>query len=148
MDGVDLTADLTQAVRRAETKQRIAGLLGALTTSDRRAVLLDLLAEQDASAAPRPQATTPPAAASVRRRGGRPKKKAKSNGAGGAPQGRTEILIATLAPQPGLPIKAMSSAVYGDDSEANRNKTRSLLNALKKQGRVKSVAPGQWEVVA
>lgn len=45
-------------------------------------------------------------------------------------------------------IAAVSTKVYGDDSPENRSKTRSLLSALKGQGRVNNPTMGHWEVTA
>lgn len=143
-EGVDLTTDLLLAAQRNEAKQAVAVVLARfnLPAADRKAILLDLATEQPSAAPAAPRAAN---GVAVPRGGtrGRPRKRGK-NGAG---SGRTDVLVAALAPNPGMPIADLATAVYGDGSELSRNKTRSLLNALKKQGRVVSRATGKWEVV-
>lgn len=133
---MDLTADLSQALQRRETKRQIAKLLERLSASDRKAVLLDLIADGDDRAeAPEPK----PVAA------GRPPKPAETMGVE-AP-GRTDTLLRLLTEQPGTSIGALATRVYGDAGESSRNKVRSLLASLKKRGIVKNVGTGEWEVV-
>lgn len=136
---MDLTADLTLAARRAEAKQAVAAQLARFTlpAADRKAILLDLAMEvpvADTVATPQPRAT--PAA-----KRGRPRK--HTNGASGS---LTRKILATLGSEPGIPIRKLSTAVYGDDSKENRIKTRSLLNSLKKQGKVNNPETGKWRV--
>jgi hypothetical protein len=143
---MSLTVDLSQAVRRAESKKQVARMLADLPQADRRALLLDLLAE-DESIGNAQRAPSVPAPREVRKaRRGRPLKRRKTNGAGDD-AGRTDTLLATLRPSPGMPVRDLAAKVYPDVDEASgRGRTRSLLTSLKKQGRVRNTGPGQWEV--
>ena len=146
--GVDLTADLTLAARRNEAKQAVAAVLArySLPSANRRAILLNLAVDPAAVGVTPPVAQwTPPAGPTVRAaKRGRPRKAINGTGA----KGPTHTLMATLGPEPGMPIRKLSTAVYGDDSQKNRNKTRSLLNSLKKQGKVDNPETGKWKVTS
>ena len=149
---MNLTADLTLAARRAEAKQACAATLARfdLPPADRKAVLLDLAMDAGVAPATKPSTAqmTLPATNGSQRTAARGRPRKRTSGAGGSPQGRTETLLSTLAQHPGLSIREMSKAVYGDDTQLSRNKTRSLLNALKKRGRVKNPSTGVWEAAA
>ena len=127
---VDVTADLRRAIVRRETKGELAQVLHdrALNAVDRQSVLLDLLAEGMGQAAP-----------STR---GRPRKKK----GGSRTLGRTDKVFKALLEQHGMPIKELSVRTYGEDSKDAQNKTRALLTALKRQGRVNNPQTGYWEV--
>lgn len=151
----DLTTDdLTLAAMRAQARQALNGVLAKfpeLPHKDRRAVLLDLAMEpaahepQHSTAAPEPRPTH---ARTARR--GRPVRRGKTSGHAAAPdEGRTDTLLATLKPAPGMPVTQLAAVVYPDvDTKSGRGRTRSLLTSLKKQGRVRNPSAGRWEVVA
>ena len=46
-----------------------------------------------------------------------------------------------------MQIGDLAEHVYGDRTETDRNKVRSLLAALKKRGIVRNTGTGQWEVI-
>ncbi len=140
---MDLTADLSQAVRRAETKRQIAKLLDPLPAADRKAVLLDLIAEGSPSSAA-PEVVGPPPRAPV----GRPRILHPARPTDGeAATGRTDLLLGVLMEKPRTGIGDLAMRVYGDSGESSRNRVRSLLASLKKQDRVRNVGTGEWEVV-
>jgi hypothetical protein len=151
---VDLTAELTLAARRAEAKQALDAVLAQfdLPPADRKAILLDLAMAPPAATGPATKHSAAPVAQAAvvaprAAKRGRPHKRRNGSATHGAVAGRTDTLIATLSTRPGMPIVDLASTVYGDSSDTSRAKTRSLLAALKNQGRVRSVAAGQWEVV-
>jgi hypothetical protein len=142
---MSLTGDLAQAVRRAEAKKQVARLLAELPPEDRRGVLLDLLAgDEPAGVIERTRVSTVPRETQRSRRG-RPVRRAKANGA--APDaGRTDTLLAALKASPRLPVVQLAAKVYPElDDKTARGRTRSLLSALKDQGRVKNPETGHWE---
>jgi DNA-binding transcriptional ArsR family regulator len=70
-----------------------------------------------------------------------------SNGSGGPK--KTAIIIERLEKKPGTPIAELAQAAYGDATKQSQTKVRSLLAALKKQGRVKKMRgkkAGRWQI--
>lgn len=57
-----------------------------------------------------------------------------------------EAVIQALRAKPRASIKQLAVAVYGDETESHVGNVRANLTALGKQGRVKNVGFGQWEV--
>jgi hypothetical protein len=60
--------------------------------------------------------------------------------------GRTGTVVKTLRKHPQLSISKLTEIVYPGEKDA-RNKVRAILFALKRQGRIKNVGTGRWEVV-
>lgn len=133
-----IETDLAQALQRSRAKQAVSEALKSLPIADRRAVLFDVLAEVPTSAPPK--AAVPQAQRVNGERVGRPPR-----ASGAVTVGKTDAIVDALKGQPRMPIAQLSAKVYGDADRASQGKTRSLLAALKKQGRVKSVGVGQWE---
>jgi hypothetical protein len=136
---MDLSADLSRAVRRAETKRQISQLLVGLPADDRQAILLDLLAERASSGRPPRQVQNAPRDVGNGRQGHVAQVPEEG--------GRTDALVSMLKAKPGVSIGDMAEHVYGDLTEKSRNKTRSLLAALKKRNIVRNTGTGQWEVI-
>jgi hypothetical protein len=148
---VDLSADISQALLRNQTKEEVALLLARLTPSDRKAVLLDLITEgadkrQGVALAPvtpaAPVAAPPEPRARTfhlpaKKPAGRPK----------APTGLATTLLELVKQKPGAPIREHAEALYGDGGKHGQDKTRSLLAALKKQGLANNPESGKWEAV-
>ena len=107
--------------------------------SDRRSVLLDLLAE----CAP-PQHTPKSNAGFVDVGNGRGPKRQHSGMFEGT--GKIDAILATLKANPRIPILDLAAKVYGSNDKNGAAKTRSLLFTLKKKGRVRSPSHGLWEV--
>jgi len=57
-------------------------------------------------------------------------------------------LYSLLAASPGADYNSLALQLYGSDSVKNRNRLRSLIMMLKKQGKVRSQTTGKWEVVS
>ncbi len=158
------------AFDRARAKSAVVEALRALPGSVQEEILIELIAEmraarggapastgsaqRAASSAKTPEPPAPPVEGLPKKklpfkvkkgaaRRGRPKRRGKQ-----AVPGRTETLIAVLRSKPGISISELSMEVYGDASGETTAKTRSLLHALKKQGKVQSRGAGQWEVAA
>ena len=143
---MDFSADLSQAILRRETKEAVAALLGKLTPADRKAVLLDLLAEGAVAAPPLTQPATQVntmIAAAVARVA--PSKVAAVQQGGSAKLG--DRLLALVRQKPGMPISEMGQALYGDAGADGQNKARSLMASLRKKGLVESFATGKWKAV-
>jgi hypothetical protein len=55
--------------------------------------------------------------------------------------------IKFIEANPGCDYAAMAKAIYGDESEGNRNKARSTVHVLHhNDGIVESVGPGRWRI--
>jgi hypothetical protein len=148
---MDLTANLSQAARRAEAKQRLAAVLDdlGLPADDRRAVLLDLVVlVVDEKPAPRPSAPEP-VRHGIRATRGRPRRRGtrSANGGNGEEDGKTAALLELLAQHRGMPIKELATSIYGNAEVNSRDRLRSLLAALKKSGRASNYETGKWEVL-
>lgn len=155
-----LAATETKALEKARAKREVRRVvedaLARLDAADRRDVLADLFVDtadgpivvSPPSARPlngaRSEASSPPVGREQARRSGagRPKGSTAAN-----TSGRTATLLRVLAERPGMPIKEMAMAVYGSDATKTQNKTRSLLVAQKRSGKVNNPVPGKWEVV-
>jgi hypothetical protein len=141
--GVSLTADFSQALLRLQIKKKVAPLLAPLTPSDRKAVLLDLLADDDDGGAPHVEAP-------VERHGRHPLPKLpkKAVGRPKATDGLAARLLELLRKKPGAAIRDYADALYGDGGTDGQNKTRSLLAALKTRGLADNPTPGKWEATS
>jgi hypothetical protein len=130
-----IDGELSKARRRAQIKRSISDLLRQLPAADRQAVLAELLVDAESPAsAPEPARV---------QTAGRP----PSNGSGGPK--KTAIIIERLEKKPGTPIAELAQAAYGDATKQSQTKVRSLLAALKKQGRVKKMRgkkAGRWQI--
>ena len=125
-------------------------MLVGLSPADRRAVLLELLAEDqinEVSAAPVSNAAAPARVFTKYRKGKGRHPATQVRPTEGATTGKTDTLIAVLTEHPRLAIRDLSKRVYGDDAQDNQDRTRSLLAALKRSGRAMNFGPGEWEVV-
>jgi len=146
---------------KAKIKRTIREQLAGLPLQARADVLADLRLElaEDIPAEP-PQASNgeekpdPPWG-----KRHRPKKGRKGTGAvsraaqrRGTPykprnaDGPTAATFAALKAHPKMPITDLMKAVYPDDTSGETHKVRAILFSLKRQGRVKRVGQGLWEV--
>jgi hypothetical protein len=145
------TADILEdAQARVRAKRAVMRALEQLDENDQRHVLADLLADltpEPAVRKPAVKAAKKPARARqdapARRRARKPGRPAGTSGGAGP----TKMLLAFLRDNPRAPIGMVARAIYGADDETAQNKTRSLMNAQKKRGMVRRVAPGAWEAV-
>lgn len=148
-DNADMAANIEQAFRRQRLANRLYDLifgdheLTCALEHDLVAAILILLAKMRCQGEPvanLAHADPPKATGSA----GRPRKADAPSG------GRTAVLLETLRANPAMPLGDLAKAVYGGvDDEASRNRTRSLLAALKKRKppQVRNVGAGQWEVI-
>lgn len=138
-------ADQLKAIRAEFEQLKIQhGQLAARTTEvERRMAALQMQAGQlallsepapspAAPGAPGPVTATPAAA---------PPTKPTS-----APDGQGERLLALLRRRPRAPMKWLAEQMYGDPTATG--KVSSLLDYLRKTGKAKKVAHGQWEAVS
>src|SRR5260370_4573423 len=135
------TPDFTTAIQKADMKRAIAAKLASLPRDAQRDVLADLLLALDEKTLPANGSVQPnkPHKESP----GRPKGAINTNG-----ESRTAVLVAALKAEPGASIGKLALATYGKDDKVRKGNLPALMTSLKKQGRVKNVGSGKWEVVA
>lgn len=145
---MDLSKDLASAVERSTVKRNVALAIAKLSPADRRGVLLDLLAEDDAPreivesngvAAQRPQ-----------RRPTNERTQAQPPAVGGGEGGRANVLAA-LKSRPGAKSIELAEVIFGVEGARDKKKqsrVRSALFTLKKQNKVRSLGSGRWEVLS
>jgi hypothetical protein len=121
--------DLTAAIKRRKAAAAIEAILSSLTADDQRLVLLDLLATDAIAEGP----GSLPFMGVRFRRGTH----------------HRDQLLRELMMTPRMRIGELAKRIYGDDSALHRNRVRSMLLQLKRQGRVRpGPYRGEWEVVA
>jgi hypothetical protein len=139
---MNLSADLSAALLRRETKERVAQLLAPLAPADRKAVLFDLLADDGTPARGQVGAVAQqPLVLSSPNRGGN----VPVRGTKGDPGGKTGALLDLVRRKPSAPIYELAQELYEDPGQEGQNRVRSLLAALKKQNLVTNVGSGKWE---
>jgi hypothetical protein len=151
-----ISSDLASAVQRLQAKQAIRSQIRSAFPDaiERRAFLLDLVAEDESASenAKPTSAHAPPKPDRSRRARARAAKKVSGRQKTRTPHhdrddGRTDKLFALLAKTRGAPIGDLTKQIYGDAAKGSQANLRSLLVALKAQGRVNNYERGKWEVV-
>ena len=149
---MDPTADIMAALRWAELKAQLDAMLAPLSAADQRRMLAELLAARSMTASNpvRPVAPAEPELRKVSHAEPEPSEPDESEepviervGSSGH---KTEQLVTYLAEHPNATIAEMTLAVYDTEEEDSKAKVRSMLYALKKQGRVKPGSEkGRWK---
>lgn len=151
-----ISSDLASAVHRAEFKRTIRSQIRTVfpDAAERRTFLLDLIAEDEstsenakpttAHASPKPERSRRARARAAKKVVGRQKPRTPHHD---RDDGRTDKLFALLAKTRGAPIGDLTKQIYGDAAKGSQANLRSLLVALKAQGRVNNYERGKWEVV-
>ena len=139
------------AIHRAKVKRHIVEQLAKLPNEDtRREMLADLILELDGPPRNFAEAMLKHQTAQQLRPHIKPAVLPRGRPVGsfeGATEGRTAAVVAALRKEPHMSIADLTKAVYPEDPEGAKHKVRAILSSLKKQGRIKSVGVGKWEVV-
>lgn len=131
--------EFKQAIKRAETKKQIKSALDLFPHQTQREILSELLTDlvdgahasspADAPREEEEQEETEPGPVLVLR------------------PTRASQVVSYLRAHPKSPIRKIASEVYGEDDKHAQGQVRSVLTSLKKQGVIRNVGFGEWEVI-